>query len=37
VDGCRYTLSTGRAGHNFGLRAAFARYLLGANVPEQLV
>lgn len=37
VDGWRYTLATGRAGHNFALRAAFAKYLLGANVPEQLV
>lgn len=37
MDGWRYTLATGRAGHNFALRAAFAKYLLGANVPEQLV
>jgi len=37
VDGWRYTLATGRAGHNFALRAGFAKYILGANVPEQLV
>ena len=36
VNGWRYTLATGRAGHNFALRAAFAKYLVGANVPEQL-
>jgi hypothetical protein len=32
VDGWRYTLATGRAGHDFALRAAFVKYLLGANV-----
>jgi hypothetical protein len=37
VDGWRYTLATGRAGHDFALRAAFVKYLLGANVPEQLL
>lgn len=37
VDGWRYTSATGRAGFNWSLRAAFATYVLGANVPEQLV
>lgn len=37
VDGWRYTSATGRAGHNWALRAGFAKYVLGANVPEELV
>ena len=37
VDGWRYTSATGRAAHDFALRAAFAKYILGANVPEELV
>lgn len=37
VGGWRYTMATGRAGHNFALRAAFAKYVIGANVAEQLL
>jgi hypothetical protein len=37
VDGWRYTSATGRASHNFALRAAYAKYIIGANVPEELV
>jgi len=37
VDGWRYTSATGRAGHNWALRAGFVQNVLGANVPEQLV
>lgn len=36
VEGWRYSMGGGRAGHDLALRAAFASHLLGANVPEQL-
>lgn len=35
VDGWRYTMAGGRAGHDLALRAALASNLLGANVPEE--
>lgn len=37
VNGWRYTMASGRAGHNLPLRAALASNLLGANVPEQIL
>ena len=36
ADGSRYASATGRAGHDLALRAAFAKYQIGACVPEQL-
>jgi hypothetical protein len=36
VNGWRYSMAGGRGGYDFALRAAFAKYLLGANVSEQL-
>jgi hypothetical protein len=35
VDGWRYTMSAGRAGHDFPVRAALVKYVLGANIAEQ--
>jgi hypothetical protein len=37
VDGWRYTMAGGRAGHDLALRAAFASNLTGANVPEEII
>lgn len=36
VQGWRYAMGGGRAGYDLAQRAAFASYLLGANVAEQL-
>jgi hypothetical protein len=36
IDGWRYSMAGGRAGYDFALRSAFAKYLLGANLSEQL-
>jgi hypothetical protein len=36
VNGWRYSMAGGRAGYDFALRSAFVKYLLGANVSEQL-
>jgi hypothetical protein len=37
VNGWRYTMAGGRAGHDHALRPALASNLLGANVPEQML
>jgi hypothetical protein len=37
VNGWRYTMAGGRAGHDLALRAALVSNLLGANVPEQIL
>lgn len=37
VNGWRYTMAGGRAGHDLALRAALASNLLGANVAEQML
>ncbi|MDW8850794.1 DUF1214 domain-containing protein [Flavobacterium sp. MMLR14_040] len=36
INGWRYSMAGGRGGYDFALRSAFAKYLLGANVSEQL-
>jgi hypothetical protein len=36
VNGWRYNMAGGRGGYDFAVRSAFAKYLLGANVSEQL-
>ncbi len=35
--GWRYTMAAGRAGHDFALRAAIARYQLGAQLSEEVL
>lgn len=37
VNGWRYTMSGGRAGYDLALRAAMAKYVVGAQLPEEII
>ena len=37
TNGWRYTLAGGRAGHDLALRAALAKYVLGAQLSDQVI
>lgn len=37
TNGWRYTLAGGRAGHDLALRAALAKYVLGAQLADQVI
>ncbi len=37
IDGWRYTMAGGRAGHDFALRAAMTKFVVGAQLAEEVV
>jgi hypothetical protein len=37
INGWRWTMADGHGGHDFALRAVLAKYVLGGDVPEEIV